>query len=224
MARTHSQTATAAAPGAHETRCFLPPNLKAVRLGMYRMAEREDRTHIPYAAAFANGAWPSDLEYEALYQTISNTPGCNWYTRKEHSNYRSRQRTRARATASAPATPGNLVTHNHSDNVLPVEERRSAHSSPAPRPADTLDATFADSLEPTSYADSSVVTDHHANSLDAMFTDILLALNSCSPDVHREICAAQNPTAEQLRHWAYISNVPAVAIFRLWDMVHPILE
>ncbi|OJT14058.1 hypothetical protein TRAPUB_9392 [Trametes pubescens] len=177
----------AAAPGVHGTRHFLPQDLKAARLGMYRVAECENRTDIPYAAAFANGAWPSDLEYEALYQTISNTPGCAWYTRKEHSNYRSRQRTRARATASSPTPP-------------------------------------ADTLEAVPPADDSGATDHQANSLDAMFTDIQLALDGCSPDVHGEIRAAQNPTAEQLRRWAYISNVPAVAIFRLWDVVHPISE
>ncbi|OJT06785.1 hypothetical protein TRAPUB_2363 [Trametes pubescens] len=196
----------AAAPGAHETRHFLPQDLKAARLGMYRVVERQCHTHIPYAAAFANGAWPSDLEYEALYQTINSTPGCAWYTRKEHSNYRSRQRIRARATAS----------------------------SPAPQPADPLDSTFADTLEAIPHADSSGATDHQANSsgaadhqansLDATFTDILLALDGCSPDVHEEICVAQNPTAEQLRRWAYLSNVPAVAIFRLWDVMHPISE
>ncbi|OJT11749.1 hypothetical protein TRAPUB_11737 [Trametes pubescens] len=39
---------------------------------------------------FANGAFPSDEEYELFNEKVKNTPGLAFYTDKTHSNYRSR--------------------------------------------------------------------------------------------------------------------------------------
>lgn len=64
-----------------------------------------------------------------------------------------------------------------------------------------------------------------AATLDAAgIADIMLALDGCSPAIHGEIQGAQNPTAAHFRQWAFSSNVPAVAVFRLWEVIHPIAE
>ncbi len=64
-----------------------------------------------------------------------------------------------------------------------------------------------------------------AATLDAAgIADIMLALDGCSPAIHGEIQGAQNPTAAHFRQWAFSSNVPAVAVFRLWEVKHPIAE
>ncbi|KAL1946019.1 hypothetical protein VTO73DRAFT_2021 [Trametes versicolor] len=191
------------------TRRCIPPNLRAER-----------------RAAFKNGKWPSEEEYEALFNKIHNA-GCRWYTRKVHHNFRSRQRNNTRAPA------------------LPLTMGRDLNESPTPAPIDdqpagrhTIEVGGSGMGNDSDVPPMSAVNDDHATvipttesspsvagTLDAAgIADIMLALNGCSPAIHGEIQGAQNPTAAHFRQWASSSNVPAVAVFRLWEVIHPIAE
>ncbi|KAI0366777.1 hypothetical protein BV20DRAFT_981818 [Pilatotrama ljubarskyi] len=70
-------------------------------------------------AMFADGTVPSKAEWLALYEDIRSTPGCENYTWKSHSNWRTRQFPKRRpATSTTPPLP-NLDDHGPANGLPP---------------------------------------------------------------------------------------------------------
>ncbi|KAL1945360.1 hypothetical protein VTO73DRAFT_2211 [Trametes versicolor] len=163
-------------------------------------------------AMFAGGASPSDEAYARFLAKVRDTPGCEFYKTKTHSNYRSGLRRRREATAGR---------HVVSQSVQTTRDDADAAG------CGTADAHTTQQWQDTGYhippttpssdANSSTRSDYAPLLEDATAAELAYGtLAMRAPAVFAQIRAARDPTVTQFEQWAEESGLPAVELFRLF--------
>lgn len=162
---------------------------------------------------FAGGASPSDEEYARFLAKVRDTPGCEFYKTKTHSNYRSGLRRRREATAGRHVVSQSVQT-TRDDADAAGWGTADAHTI-----QQWQDAGYhIPPTTPSSDANSSTRSDY-APLLDDTTTAAELAYGTLAmraPDVFAQIRAARDPTVTQFEQWAEESGLPAVELFKLF--------
>ncbi|EIW54074.1 uncharacterized protein TRAVEDRAFT_51804 [Trametes versicolor FP-101664 SS1] len=167
-------------------------------------------------AMFADGASPSDADYDRFLDKVRNTPGYEFYTSKTHSNYRSRLRPRREAIAARRVSQSVQATQDDASEGA-VGRENDAHTAHWQQWEGV--GNHAPPTTPTSDASSSTSSDRAPfpgldDTTAAELAYGTLAMRA--PDVFAQMHAARDPTVTQFEQWAAASGLPAVELFGMF--------
>lgn len=155
---------------------------------------------------FADGASPSDEQYARFFAKVQDTPECKFYSKKTHSNYRSRLR--REATAGRRVSQSVQTTR---DNAEAAGWGNNAHTA---QQWEGVDHHLPPST-PTSDASTSTRSDCAPLLEEVTTVGLAHTVAMRAPAVFAQIRAARDPTVTQFEQWAVASGLPAVELFKL---------